>query len=197
MNILIGSNNKWKIKDWKEKLREFNLLSPEELGINLDVEEGIISLSENALKKAREFSKRSKMVTISEDTGFFIEKLDGQPGVAFKRWGGELPENVSDQDFIDYLKNKISGLNNPEGYFETVIGIVSPNGKEETVGIKIFGFIDTELLNNLKEIDGFSLSNIFINKESGKVWGDMNKEEQEKLYENMYNGVRAILLKYK
>jgi len=114
MKILIGSNNKNKIKDWKEKLKDFNLVSPTEMGIDIDVDEGLVSLEENALKKARGFFNKSSTTTISEDTGFFIKELNGEPGVAVKRWGGQLSENVSNEDFINYLKNKVNGLINPK-----------------------------------------------------------------------------------
>lgn len=196
MKILIGSTNNWKIKDWQEKLSDFEVISPLTLGISLDVEEGITSLEENAIKKAKVFSQVTNLLTLSEDTGFFIESLNGEPGVALKRWGGELPENVSDEQFINHLKKKVSPFHNPKGYFKTVIALVSPAGVEKTISIIIPGYLDTNLLNSLTKVEGFSLSDIFINQKTGKTWNTMDLKEQNELYRPLYTSVKEAILNY-
>ena len=49
------------------------------------------------------------MMCLGDDTGFFIKELNGEPGVALRRWGGELPEETTGEEFWDYLQQKTRG----------------------------------------------------------------------------------------
>jgi XTP/dITP diphosphohydrolase len=90
MNILIGTNNGRKFAQFKEAFKRLDptikLLSLEEAGIADDVEENSDSLLENAKKKAEHYGEESGMLTLSDDLGFFIDALDGEPGIHAKRW---------------------------------------------------------------------------------------------------------------
>jgi XTP/dITP diphosphohydrolase len=46
------------------------------------------TFEENALAKARYFSKVSKLPTVADDSGLCVEALGGSPGVRSKRWSG-------------------------------------------------------------------------------------------------------------
>ncbi|MDR2415142.1 MAG: hypothetical protein LBD75_00565 [Candidatus Peribacteria bacterium] len=47
--------------------------------MEISIEENTYSLLENSQKKALEWAKVSGLPTISEDTGFFVQALDGKP----------------------------------------------------------------------------------------------------------------------
>ena len=51
--IILASNNKDKVKEVKEILKGYNVISLKDAGINLDVEENGTTFEENALIKAR------------------------------------------------------------------------------------------------------------------------------------------------
>ena len=51
--IILASNNKDKVKVVKEILKEYNIISLKDAGIDLDVEENGTTFEENALIKAR------------------------------------------------------------------------------------------------------------------------------------------------
>ncbi len=90
MRILIGTNNKNKlnqfIRIFNELKADIKLLSLREEGITDDVEEDNDNLLENAVKKAKYYGEKSGMLTLSDDTGLFIDALNGEPGVHSKRW---------------------------------------------------------------------------------------------------------------
>ena len=50
--IILASNNKDKVKEVKEILKEYNIISLKDAGIDLDVEENGTTFEENALIKA-------------------------------------------------------------------------------------------------------------------------------------------------
>ena len=80
-----------------DKLREFsNLLEPAGYrvlgasalhGYNAPEETGA-TLAENALIKARALHLRTGQIAIADDTGLFVDALDGQPGVHAARFAG-------------------------------------------------------------------------------------------------------------
>ena len=87
--ILIGSNNKGKVREIKALLpkkvrifttRSFNLSSPKETGK---------TFLQNSLIKARYFSKKSKKICIADDSGLEIDLLNKAPGIYSARWGGK------------------------------------------------------------------------------------------------------------
>ena len=85
--VVMASGNKGKIKEAKEILNEYEVVSMKELGIDIDVEEDGKTFAGNAEKKAREIAKTlSGEIVISDDSGIEIEVLDGFPGVRTKRW---------------------------------------------------------------------------------------------------------------
>jgi len=90
MKILIGTNNENKFNQFK---RVFNNLNPDielfslrDLGIADDVKEDSENLLDNAKKKARYYGEKSGMLTLSDDLGFFVDALNGEPGTHAKRW---------------------------------------------------------------------------------------------------------------
>ena len=55
--IILASNNKDKVKEVKEILKGYNVISLKDAGIDLDVEENGTTFEENALIKARAVCK--------------------------------------------------------------------------------------------------------------------------------------------
>src|SRR4030042_3267476 len=90
MKILIGTNNENKFNQFKRAFNSINpdieLCSLKELGITDDVEEDSDNLLENAKKKAKYYGEKSGMLTLSDDLGFFVDALNGEPGIHAKRW---------------------------------------------------------------------------------------------------------------
>ena len=86
--LLIGTNNKGKLKEIKDllpkKIRiystsEFNLKSPRENGK---------TFKENSLIKSSYFSKKTKLVCLADDSGLEIDLLNKKPGLHSARWAG-------------------------------------------------------------------------------------------------------------
>lgn len=87
--IIIASGNKGKIRETQEILNEYKVISMNELGIDIDVEEDQNTFEGNAIKKAETIAKKiGGRMCIADDSGIEIEFLDGFPGVVTKRWHG-------------------------------------------------------------------------------------------------------------
>lgn len=193
--IFLGSNNKSKLADYKRYLSDYDIVSPNDLNLQADIKENMYSLLTNSQNKSREWAKLSNLPTISEDTGFFIEELNGEPGVAVKRWGGELPENVTEAKFLDHLKQKIFHLDNPRCYFETVVSLAFPGGNVVTTAHQTLGYIDKNKLANLYTPD-YPLSAVFIADGRNKTWSELTDQEKVKSDERLIFKIQDLINHY-
>lgn len=102
--IIIASGNKGKIRETQEILNEYKVISMNELGIDINVEEDQNTFEGNAIKKAETIAKKiGGKMCIADDSGIEIEFLDGFPGVVTKRWhsGTDRERNLA---IIEKLK---------------------------------------------------------------------------------------------
>ena len=86
---MVGTNNKGKLREIKDLLpKNLEIYSPEDFKIKSPPENGK-TFKENSLIKAKFFSKKSKMICLSDDSGLEIDALNGDPGIYSARWGGK------------------------------------------------------------------------------------------------------------
>lgn len=196
--LLIGTKNPWKIKRWSQYFWDmFDIVSLQDCWINLDVEESLDNLRENSIKKAKIYAKLSNYITLSEDTWFFIESLWGKPWVAVRRWWWELSNEISDEEYLSFFKDKIQNIEDTRSYFELEITIATPDWIIETINKKSYWIIDKGKLNNIQLHEaGYPLSNCFVNEFDGKTWLECNIEEREKRDEEVIYKIRNILVKF-
>ena len=87
--IVVGSNNVGKIKEIKDLLpKYYTITSPKDYGLKSPKENGDTFLK-NSLIKAKYFSKKTKKISIADDSGLEIDLLNNQPGIYSARWGGK------------------------------------------------------------------------------------------------------------
>ena len=80
--IIIASNNNGKIREFKEILNEYELISMYQAGLNIEVEENEETFIGNAIKKAVTISNNMNgKMCIADDSGIEIEYLNGFPRV--------------------------------------------------------------------------------------------------------------------
>lgn len=64
------------------------MVTPIDLGIELEVEETGSSFTENAELKAEAFFGATGMTTVADDSGLVVDALHGAPGIYSARYGG-------------------------------------------------------------------------------------------------------------
>lgn len=98
LKILIATGNPGKFEELAAHFADlpFEFVSLKDVGLDtIDLEEPYETTWENALHKARFFGEKSKLVTIAEDTAFYVRKLGGLPGVKAKRYGKDDAERMT------------------------------------------------------------------------------------------------------
>ena len=162
MKVIIASNNKGKIKEFKEMLSPlgYEPVSMSEAGIDVDIVEDGDTFSENAHIKAKAIYDIAKTPVLADDSGLSIEFLNGAPGVYSARYAGE---NATDADRINKLLDEMNGVDKPlrgakfvcalyfirdDDYEICVTGECESFIGEEPVGENGFGYDPIFMLND-------------------------------------------------
>lgn len=177
--IILSTGNIDKIEEIKDILKDlpFYIYSKNEVGLgDLEVEEDGDTLEENAIKKAMAISERIDGIVIADDTGLFVDKLNGAPGVYSSRYAGE---DVSYEDNNRKLLKELEGTPSEErtAKFQTVIAIVTEDKKIKTVYGECRGRIGFEV----KGSEGFGYDPLFIVDGYGKTFAQLGEEVKNKI----------------
>ena len=178
--LLVGTNNKGKLKEIRDLLpKNIEILSASHFKIKSPVENGK-SFEENSLIKASYFSKMSKMICLSDDSGLEIDILDGDPGIYSARWGGKKGDFVKAMNrvFKELDKqNKNWKTKKIKARFVCALTIYGPNQKTINSIGKIEGYIST----SMKGKNGFGYDPIFIPNGKKITFGEMKPFQKYKI----------------
>ena len=177
--LLISTGNKDKIIEIRDEYKdlEYEIVSPDQLGLDLNVEETGSTLEENALLKARAGAEASNLLTLADDTGLEVDALDGRPGIYSARFAGEeATYQDNNQKLLELLKNY------PEeertACFVTVAALVDPaTGREETVR----GICRGRIISEFRGKNGFGYDPIFYLPEKGRTFAELTTEEKNRI----------------
>lgn len=176
MRIILSTRNQTKAEQIKVLLRSLStpVVTLEEAGIEGEAVEDGSTLEENATKKALFAWENRREWVIAEDTGLFIDALDGKPGVYPARWAGE---HKTWDEIRDFTLEQLSGV--PDhlrtAVFRTSVAVVSPIG-----GIEIFtGETKGVILSHARcaTQPHMPYSAIYLPDGSDKVWAEMTIQE--------------------
>ena len=87
--LLVATTNRGKQREFRRLLAglEAEVVTPDQLGIDLEVPEPHDTYDENAAVKAIAYCRASGIVTVADDSGIEVAALDWGPGVRSARWG--------------------------------------------------------------------------------------------------------------
>tara|TARA_B100000029_G_scaffold446183_1_gene467153 strand:+ start:1037 stop:1627 length:591 start_codon:yes stop_codon:yes gene_type:complete len=168
--IIIGTNNIGKYREISNLLpKKIKKYSPKDFKIKTPVENGK-SFEENSILKAAYFSKKTKLICLSDDSGLEIKILKGAPGIFSSRWAGK---NKNFNDAIDKIFRKMStktkNFNNNSARFVCCLTLYWPNGDYYISK----GFVKGKISNIKKGNKGFGYDPIFIPNGYDKTFGEM------------------------
>ena len=188
MKIIAATSNAGKIREIKKIFSDDNveIVSMGEMGINIEIEENGTTFEENSLIKARTISKLTGEIALADDSGLCVDALGGAPGVYSARYAGE---NATDEKRIEKLLSELSGVDDRNAKFVSVISVVYPDGLELTACGEVKGKIARETFGD----GGFGYDPVFISDELGKTFGEATVDEKNEISHR----ARAINKMYK
>lgn len=163
MDIVFATKNAGKMREIKAIMEntKFSVMSMEEAGIDIDVEEDGKTFEENAIKKAVAIMQASGKITLSDDSGLEIDCLDKAPGVYSARYLGEdTPYAVKNAKILKMIKNVAD--EDRTARFVSVIAAAIPienSGKYDIVTAR--GEIEGVIARQAKGENGFGYDPIF------------------------------------
>lgn len=176
--LLLATTNRGKIREYRSLLRglPFELVTPDEAGIDIDVEENCPSYEENARKKANAYARASHLITLADDSGLEVDVLGGEPGIRSARAAGEA---ASDKERIEHLLARLKDipLEKRTARFKCVIAIATAEGRTELCHGECPGLIALEPRGE----NGFGYDPVFYFPEFKKAMAELPLDTKNRI----------------
>ncbi len=179
-DLLIATTNPHKIEEFREILGDlpYRLVSPRDIGLDIEVEETGTTFAENARLKAIAYADASGLLALADDSGLEIDALGGEPGVYSARWAGE---GVSYPERFQMLFARLAGVP-PEkrtARYRCAIAIAEP-APRGLIG-EVDGTLEGLIAEEPRGTGGFGYDPIFYVPEKGRTVGEMSAEEKHRI----------------
>lgn len=169
--IIVASNNKGKINDFKAIFPKANVIGISEIDPDFDVDETGTTFEGNAVLKAESASKQLNKIVIADDSGLSVKALNGEPGIYSARYAGE---QKNDQDNINKLLNNLKGVEDREAEFVCAIAVSEP-GKDTLTYI---GKAQGEIIDEQRGENGFGYDPIFFVPSLDRTMAELTAAEK-------------------
>lgn len=171
--FLLATHNPDKVKEIESIFRD--ALGDVEFVVGIDpgevIEDGD-TIEENAMIKAQAWLEvNSDCVVLSDDTGLFVEALDGEPGIFAARYAGD---NATYADNCNKVMEKLGENTNRKARFATCATAV----KVGSPSIVSVGNVEGLIAKKDAGLGGFGYDPIFIpsNDEEGQTYAELGIE---------------------
>ncbi|MBQ7070033.1 MAG: RdgB/HAM1 family non-canonical purine NTP pyrophosphatase [Ruminococcus sp.] len=170
MKLIIASNNKGKIREYKQILEPlgYEVVSQKEAGADIEVEETGTTFAENSQLKAQAIYDMFGCAVLADDSGLEIDALDGEPGVYSARYGGLDKDTERTALVLEKMKDVPEDKRG--AHFSCSICFIDETGEKIMAEGKVFGAIAYEP----KGENGFGYDPIFIYE--GKTFAEHTAE---------------------
>lgn len=177
--LVISTGNMNKVDEIKKILKDlpFEVVSKNEIGLkDIDVIEDGNTLEENSIKKAKVLAEKIDYMVLADDSGLFVDELEGRPGVYSSRYGGE---EGNDQKNNEKLLRELRDvpLQNRTGSFKAVIALV----KEDKEIIIVNGQCKGKIALEKKGDNGFGYDPLFIPDGFDKSFGELDEKVKNQI----------------
>ena len=169
MKVLVATTNPGKIREISDILSEtgITLVTPNELGLALDVEETGETFVENAVSKAISWYRASSLPSLADDSGLSVDALQGRPGVLSARFAGP---GAGDSANCELLLKLMEGQKDRTARFICVVALAI---SEDTV-ITARGEYEGSILAQPQGGNGFGYDPVFFDPASGKTFAQLS-----------------------
>ena len=170
MKIIVSTDNRHKLQEIREMLGFVaEIVSKTEAGFgDVYVVEDGDSLEANAIKKVEPLEGE---VVIGDDTGLFVDALDGAPGVYSSRYSGADGDDAKNRA---KLLRAMEDAQCRDAHFTTVIAVKKKDGTIYTVEGTVYGTI----AERERGEDGFGYDALFIPEGSDRTFAEMQADEK-------------------
>ena len=176
--LLIATSNAGKVAEFRDLLADsgWQVVSPEEIGLDLEVEETGSTYAENARLKAEAFSRASGLAALADDSGLEVDALKGEPGALHHRHGWDGRDQ---EERIRILLDALKDVPAPQrtARFRAAIVVVLAGGEV----IEAEGGGEGVIATQRSGSEGFGYDPVFVLPHLGKTMADLGIEEKNRV----------------
>lgn len=173
--LLIATNNAGKVTEFRKLLdgSGWTLVTPQEVGIQLDLDETGQTYLENATMKAVAFAKASGLTALADDSGLEVDALDGRPGILSARYAGP---DLTDVERAGELLKELAGVPDEErtARFRCVIAIARNEDNVRSVE----GTVEGRIAREPRGENGFGYDPVFLLPDRGLTAAELTADEK-------------------
>lgn len=191
MKIIVASNNKYKVEEIKDILKDldFEVLSLQDAGIHIEPEETGETFEENAFIKARAVydhireqekadpAKKNKKdyrnnLVLGDDSGLCVDYLEGEPGVYSSRWAGIPGDDAANNR---KLLEELKGVPMEQRTARFISAMVLIGHKTD---IRVKGKTEGYIIEEEKGYHGFGYDPLFFSSDLAKTFAEASSLEK-------------------
>lgn len=153
--LLVATTNAGKQREFRRLLAHLpaEIVTPDEIGLALEVEEPYDTYAENATAKAEAYCRAGRLLTVADDSGIEVAALDWGPGVRSARWGGG-PGSPADR-----LIERLAGIDDRRARMVCALAVATPDDPR----VEIFeGVVAGTVARECRGSGGFGYDPIFL-----------------------------------
>jgi len=168
-SLVFATNNAHKVSEVQKILQnQFEILTLKSIAWTEDIPEPFDTLEENARTKSQTILEAKNVDCFSEDSGLFINGLNGEPGVYSARYAGE---NASDQDNINKVLKALEEVDDSSAYFKTIVSL-QYQGEHHFFS----GVCKGKIINEMRGENGFGYDPIFVPNGYEKTFAELSAD---------------------
>ena len=171
--LLIATTNAGKQAEFRRLLASLGaeLVTPDEVGIDLEVEEPHDTYAENAAAKADAYARASGLPSLADDSGIEVAALGWGPGVRSARWGGGRN--------ADRLLEALEGRSDREARMVCAVAVAVPSASAPRVEL-FEGVVHGSIATARRGSGGFGYDPVFL-LPSGRTTAELPEGEKDGL----------------
>ena len=177
--VLIATANQGKLEEMQALLADLAdaaLVTPPDVGVDIEVAETGSSYAENAALKARAYSQASGLICLADDSGLEVEAVGGVPGLYSARYAPQA--KASDADRRQYLLAQLDRKPQPwPATFRSTVCIAVPGGDSYFAEGECRG----EIIADERGEGGFGYDSIFLIEGLGRTMAELSMAEKNQL----------------
>ncbi len=173
--LLVATTNRGKQREFARLLASIDaeVVTPDQIGLDLDVPEPHLTYDENATDKAVAYCRASGLVTVADDSGIEVAALEWGPGVRSARWGGGAGSQA------EQLVAAVGDHPDRRARMVCSLAVAAPGDPDPAVEI-FAGVVDGSVASSPRGERGFGYDPIFL-LPSGVTTAELPEVEKDRI----------------
>ncbi len=177
IDIVLATKNRHKVVEIAEMMKDIpvRLRTLADFPNIQDIEETGDTFAENALLKARAVFQKTRLITLSDDSGLEVDALNGAPGIYSARFaGGDKNPAANNAKLLQELQNVPDSQRGAQ--FRCVVAIVAP-GFEKVVE----GIVRGKIIHAYRGEAGFGYDPLFVPDGYSQTFAELGAEIKNRI----------------